>query len=338
MPRAFLMRMAAIGCLLVGSVRAYATPVPEPFPLYTVVTGEEVVHAVRPGESLSGISSRLGMQPQLVAAVNGLPRGRRLRKGDQVRLTNRRIIPARQPTGIVVNLSERTLYWVQDGELVRRFPVGVGKQTWKTPTGNYTITGRRRDPVWHVPPSIQREMKAAGHTVVKEVAPGPGNPLGKYWLQLSAGGIGIHGTNSPSSIGRYATHGCIRMRAKDIEWLFKNVPDGTSVDVIDEPVKVALLQDGTILMESNRAMPKQVEREAAVLTERMQASGLAEFVDGRLAERVVRGTWGVAVTVGAGKPRAPVGAELHEAKLDAPPAAATTEQASAQPAPEAPLP
>jgi lipoprotein-anchoring transpeptidase ErfK/SrfK len=71
------------------------------------------------------------------------------------------------------------------------------------------------------------------------VAPGKSNPLGSRWMGLSAKGYGIHGTNVPTSIGKAASHGCIRMRKQDLEELFEMVTVGTIVELVDEPTEVS---------------------------------------------------------------------------------------------------
>jgi lipoprotein-anchoring transpeptidase ErfK/SrfK len=66
------------------------------------------------------------------------------------------------------------------------------------------------------------------------VAPGKGNPLGTRWMGLTAKGYGIHGTNAPKSIGKAASHGCIRVRASDLEELFDLVSVGIVVEIHGE--------------------------------------------------------------------------------------------------------
>src|SRR5947208_9739993 len=82
-------------------------------------------------------------------------------------------------------------------------------------------------------------MRAQGEKVVGSVLPGPDNPLGKYWIQLSAPGYGLHGTNAPASIGKYVSHGCMRLLPEHVELLYREARDGTPVDFIYEPVKLA---------------------------------------------------------------------------------------------------
>jgi L,D-transpeptidase ErfK/SrfK len=103
---------------------------------------------------------------------------------------------------------------------VKVFPVAVGKPSSPSPTGTFEIVSRVVDPTWYGPHQV--------------VAPGPSNPLGTRWLGLSEKGYGIHGTNAPGSIGKSASHGCIRMRKHDIEELFNVVRVGDKVELVSE--------------------------------------------------------------------------------------------------------
>jgi L,D-transpeptidase ErfK/SrfK len=87
--------------------------------------------------------------------------------------------------------------------------------------------------VWRVPENIREENPE----LPAFVPPGDENPLGKYWLQLSVNGYGIHGTNRPYGIGREVSHGCIRLYPEDIEMLATFVEPGIPVKIINEPVK-----------------------------------------------------------------------------------------------------
>lgn len=276
---------------------AEAAPPPVLAPrLYKQVVGHEAVHTVAAGETLGAIAKRYGTGVQVAAAMNSIGDPTRLKLGQKLTLSNRRILPTAVDDGLVVDLSVLRMYWLQEGEIAATFQVAAGRKTWETPAGQYSITGRRRDPTWHVPPSIQREMKEQGVPVKTKVLPGPENPLGKYWLQLSGGGIGIHGTNAPWSVGKYATHGCIRMREADIERLFNEVPNGTTVTIIDDTVRVARLNDGRVFVEAHRN-GRPISRETLAL--RFEAAGITGEDELHRAEQIVRNAWGVAVEVTA---------------------------------------
>jgi lipoprotein-anchoring transpeptidase ErfK/SrfK len=136
-------------------------------------------------------------------------------------------VPARKvgPALIVDRGLHHVTLWI-DGKFVRQLPVAVGQPAYPTPVGAFAIVDMQRNPTWTPPNSAW----AAGE---KPIGPGPGNPLGTRWMGLSAPGVGLHGTPDAASIGYSASHGCIRMRIPDAEWLFDHVDIGTPVWIID---------------------------------------------------------------------------------------------------------
>ncbi|WP_245986923.1 L,D-transpeptidase [Azospirillum thermophilum] len=139
-----------------------------------------------------------------------------------------------EPPGrrIVISLSERRLYLMQDGAPTRSFPVAIGRPGVTIPLGDSTVMRKRRNPTWH-PTASQRRAKPS---LPLSVPPGPGNPLGKFALDLGWTAIAIHGTNEPGSVGRRVSSGCFRMLPADIETLFGTVEVGTPVRVVREAV------------------------------------------------------------------------------------------------------
>ena len=79
------------------------------------------------------------------------------------------------------------------------------------------------------------------------VPPGPGNPLGRFWIGFSLDGIGVHGTPFPSSIYQTATHGCIRLQSDGIEELFGRVAIGTPGRIVYEPILMTVAGDDVYL-------------------------------------------------------------------------------------------
>ena len=126
---------------------------------------------------------------------------------------------ARPARRILVSIPDRKLAVLESGRVVKIFSTAVGAPASPSPTGSYQIVQRVTDPTWY--------------TKGKIVPPGKSNPLGTRWLGLSLKGYGIHGTNSPSSIGHNASHGCIRMRNRDVEQLFAMVGVGDPVELYD---------------------------------------------------------------------------------------------------------
>jgi lipoprotein-anchoring transpeptidase ErfK/SrfK len=127
---------------------------------------------------------------------------------------------------IVINRSINRLYLYNGNKLFRTFPVATGQAIYPTPRGTWHIVVKYRNPWWYPPTS---SSWAQG---LKPVPPGPDNPLGTRWMGLDAPGVGIHGTDAPSSIGYSASHGCVRMQVPDAEWLFDHVDIGTTVFVL----------------------------------------------------------------------------------------------------------
>ena len=129
---------------------------------------------------------------------------------------------AQQTTGrtIVVSLEDRKLALLEDGQVKKVYTVAVGKPTTPSPEGTFTIQRRVANPTYH-------------HNG-KTVEPGPGNPVGSRWMGLSKAGYGIHGTNEPKSIGKAASHGCIRMAKADLEEFYTLVAVGDQVEIVGQ--------------------------------------------------------------------------------------------------------
>jgi lipoprotein-anchoring transpeptidase ErfK/SrfK len=127
---------------------------------------------------------------------------------------------------IVINRESNRLYLYNQTTLRRTFAVATGQAIYPTPRGLWHIVVMWKNPWWY--PPVQDDW-AKG---LKPVPPGPDNPLGTRWMGLDAPGVGIHGTDEPTSIGYSASHGCIRMQVPDAEWLFDHVEIGTTVYIV----------------------------------------------------------------------------------------------------------
>ncbi len=121
---------------------------------------------------------------------------------------------------ILVSIPDRKLALIEDGRVLKVFPVAVGKDSTPSPKGTFTVKSHVVNPTYY-------------HSG-KVIPAGPGNPLGNRWMGLSEKGYGIHGTNEPKSIGKAASHGCIRMAKKDLEELFPIVKVGDTVEIRGE--------------------------------------------------------------------------------------------------------
>jgi lipoprotein-anchoring transpeptidase ErfK/SrfK len=105
---------------------------------------------------------------------------------------------------IIIDLSDRMLYLLDNEKVTRGFPIGIGRELTQTPLGMYTIINK---------------------------VPNPGGPFGAFWMGLSRPHYGIHGTNNPASIGNLVSLGCVRMYNEDVLALAAIVSIGTHVTI-----------------------------------------------------------------------------------------------------------
>lgn len=129
-------------------------------------------------------------------------------------------IPERIKRQIVISVPDRKLAVLENGVVLRTFDVAVGAAVSPSPTGEFQVVSRLTDPTYY-------------HTGIV-IPAGPSNPLGPRWIGLNKHGYGIHGTNAPGSIGKAASHGCIRLRNRDIVQLFALVGVGDTVEIRGE--------------------------------------------------------------------------------------------------------
>jgi lipoprotein-anchoring transpeptidase ErfK/SrfK len=131
------------------------------------------------------------------------------------------------PGTIIIDTGNTYLYYVLGGGQAIRYGVGVGRQgfTW---AGAQSISRKAEWPDWY-PPS---EMIARQPYLPRFVAGGPGNPLGARAMYLGSSEYRIHGTNDPTTIGKFVSSGCIRLTNEDVSDLFSRVNVGTRVVVL----------------------------------------------------------------------------------------------------------
>jgi L,D-transpeptidase ErfK/SrfK len=166
------------------------------------------------------------------------------------------VLPDAPRDGLVINLPALRVFYfpkVKDGEPQRviTHPIGIGKVGWSTPEGSTKVTGKRKNPIWTPPLSVRKEHRENGDPLPKQVPPGPDNPLGAYAMTLGWDSYLIHGTNKPYGVGMRSSHGCMRFYPEDIALLFEQIPIGTPVHVVNQPVLLGW-HDGAIYVQ---AMP-----------------------------------------------------------------------------------
>lgn len=127
---------------------------------------------------------------------------------------------ARAPRTVLVSLPDRKLAVLENGAVVADFAISVGAAHSPSPTGEFKVVNRVAHPTYYHAGTV--------------IPPGKQNPVGSRWVGISQKGYGIHGTNAPRSIGRAASHGCIRLRNRDMEKLFAMLRVGDVVEVRGE--------------------------------------------------------------------------------------------------------
>ncbi len=160
--------------------------------------------------------------------------------GAKIILPKQHILPEASRNGLVINLAEMRVYYFKDeGQPPQTYPLSIGREGLQTPTGSTKIVRKKDGPTWR--PTAR--MREEDPELPASVGPGPENPLGTHALYLGWPQYLIHGTNKPYGVGRRVSSGCMRMYPEDIKTLWPQVPVGTKVTVVDQPVKVGWIED-----------------------------------------------------------------------------------------------
>jgi L,D-transpeptidase ErfK/SrfK len=269
--------VAACLCLTVGACALFGPPLrpvakapeqlpaepPAPLPVQTerfvLAPGQDIVGAVqivkvRKDETLSDIGRRFNVGFGEMTRANPnidpwLPK-----PGTPVVVPTQYVLPDAPHVGIVINLAAMRLFYFPphkrgEPQVLITHPVGIGRRGWKTPQGVTHVLSHEKNPVWHVPSSILAEHRQEGEPLPKVVGPGPDNPLGDYALHLGWSGYLIHGTNKPVSVGLRVSHGCVHLFPEDIAQIYRLVPNGTEVRMVNQPY-VFGWKDGRLYMQS----------------------------------------------------------------------------------------
>jgi lipoprotein-anchoring transpeptidase ErfK/SrfK len=194
---------------------------------------------------LSNLATLAGIA--VLLAVGALAQGAATPATQQLAVNGQVLTATAVKRVIVVSLEDRKLALVEGGQVKKVYTVAVGKPSTPSPVGTFTIERRVVNPTYH-------------HNG-KTVLPGPGNPVGTRWMGLSKHGYGIHGTNEPNSIGKAASHGCIRMAKTDLEEFYELVAAGDTVELLGERNEETAQLFGT---GQNPAAPATVQVQTAV--------------------------------------------------------------------------
>jgi L,D-transpeptidase ErfK/SrfK len=275
------------GSRLVGSAQVITVPEGNIQPLEAF--------AAQYGQGLSNmLEANPGVDPFLPKA------------GTQLTIPQQIILPPTVREGIVINVAEMRLYYYpKGGNTVEVLPIGIGQAGRETPRNWVTSVERKQEgPTWSPTPNTRREYAKEGITLPAMVPAGPDNPMGLYAIYIGKL-YAIHGTNANFGIGLRVSQGCIRLRSDDIKYLFDNVPVGTRVQIIDQPVKATTEPDGSRWVEvheplsRNRAEFESDDKVPLPITPSLRAVIKGDGVDANHANEVLERRSGMPVNLSA---------------------------------------
>ena len=174
--------------------------------------------------------------------------------------------PAFEDKRIEINLASKLLTLYQGDVGIRMYPVAPGKPSSPTPVGRRKVVDMEMNPTWIDPDSNT------------QIPSGPDCPLGYRWIGIG-GNYGIHGTNVASSIGSYASHGCVRMYEADVEDLFAHIVKGIPVDIIYERLVVEKAPDQTVIYYVYPDGYGRENLDVSDVKKKLAAFGVAGFAD-----------------------------------------------------------
>ncbi|MGE0719789.1 MAG: L,D-transpeptidase family protein [Alphaproteobacteria bacterium] len=237
--RAILAGLASTLASAAAPSLALAAPGATRAPARNDMVGELRVYSARYEDTLMDVAREFNLgYAELIAANPGvdpwLPG-----LGTRILLPTAHVLPDAPRHGIVVNLSDQRIYWFPPGGGIQTFAIGIGQEGLNTPSGSTTVVRKRERPTW-IPTAEKRREDPSLPAIVPA---GPDNPMGDYALYLGWPLYAIHGTNEPDAIGRRVTRGCIRLYPEGIEALFRMVPVGTRVTVVDQEAKIGWVGD-----------------------------------------------------------------------------------------------
>jgi L,D-transpeptidase ErfK/SrfK len=273
-----LVGVAAMGCALFRNREAAVPPFVEatfaakPFTTFTIPTppaggmpadaiiGSVGSYRIREGDTLMDVARYFDLGFNEIVEANPGVDAWIPTVGKSVVLPTSWVLPCCRYEGLVVNIPEMRLFYYHPEAggrtTVVTYPVGLGRDDWRTPRGTFRVRGKTVNPTWVIPESIRREHIRERDDPRTSIAGGaPDNPLGKYRIELTLAPYSIHGSDIPWGIGMLVSHGCARLYPEDIARLFPAVPVGTPGEFVYQPVKVGL-RGGAAWLEAHQDIYK----------------------------------------------------------------------------------
>lgn len=230
------------------------------------------------------------------------------RAGSVLTIPRQMLLPDAPREGLVINLAELRVYYYPAGQnSVTVYPIGIGQLGGDTvtPTMQTTVSDKRANPTWTPTANIRARYLKNGITLPAVVPAGPDNPMGHHAIRLAAyGGVYLlHGTNADFGIGMRVSSGCIRLRDDDIKALYRDMPVGTPVRIINTPIKASVEPDGRRLVEVHQPLSKSIDDDPKVLpillNDQMKQFQSAPETDAQVMEQAMQHRSGMPVEVNA---------------------------------------
>jgi lipoprotein-anchoring transpeptidase ErfK/SrfK len=173
---------------------------------------------------LEGIAEKYHASPALLRKLN--PGSAFDRAGEEILAPNVAVPLPEKAASVVVSKSRRSVVALDaEGRILSHYPATTGSEHDPLPIGRWKILGVGHDPPFHYNPELFWDAKPTDGKAV--IPPGPNNPVGVAWIDLSREHYGIHGSPEPSQIGKTQSHGCIRLTNWDVAELSRMVGPGT---------------------------------------------------------------------------------------------------------------
>lgn len=202
--------------------------------------GEVQTHRAQSDDSLLELARKYDIGYVAIVAANPAVDPWFPGPGTKIVLPTAHLLPDAPHEGIVVNVAEMRLYYFPNKDGVpETYPIGIGEEGSETPHGQTRVVRKQANPTWYRTANEIRNKPWAP----KVVPPGPDNPLGLYAIYLGFRSVLIHGTDDWRRVGRRDSRGCMGAYPEDIDKLFHEVPVGTRVTVVDQPVKLAWVDE-----------------------------------------------------------------------------------------------
>ncbi len=272
---------------------------PKGVPPLAPIVGELQKTLVEPDDTLLDVAYRFRLGFDRVARLNPRVSVWIPNPGTVVELPTQHILPDAPHVGLVINVPEMQLYDFTRSDRIEVYAVAIGDEMDPSLIGSFRIGAKREHPTWTVPASIRAEKPE----LPAVVPPGSDNPLGDYWMTIGNTTYGVHGTNNPWSIGRMATHGCIRLYNDQMARLFARVKVGTTIRLMYQSVKLGRLGDGIYVEAHPDLYGREPDRAEAAL-QRLDALGLASAVDASRLRQAIADERGVPIRIGTVPPEA----------------------------------